>query len=222
MTHSYAGLPASGAGNPSQPVCRHQALARAKKDRGEWRTLHSPRLWRYRGVVTCWLYNAPSINWRTTFRTESPLPLSMAGQTGYGNLGRLVHGAVATRHGPDSAACTPPGSLPHPVSTQHACCSTFTLRSCWIVPSILSPSAHALPMATERRPFHHRMPAILTGRRRTLGSQAPIFVWPRGPGTYEILLPPRGSDNSDGVPPSPQKQNACQKMRDTNSAVPAR
>jgi len=74
-------------------------------------------------------YNAPSTNWRTTFRSESSLSLSMAGQTGYGHRGRFADGAAATRHGPDSSTRTPPGSLPHPVTTQHARCSTFVLRS---------------------------------------------------------------------------------------------
>jgi hypothetical protein len=71
-------------------------------------------------AMLCGPYNAPSINWRTTFRRESPLPLSMAGQTGYGNRGRFATGFVAMTHGPDSATRTPPGSLPHPVTTQHA------------------------------------------------------------------------------------------------------
>jgi len=88
-------------------------------------------------------YTAPSTNWRTASRRESSLLLAMAGQTGYGSRWRVTIGSVAMTHVPDSATRAPPGSLPHPVTTQHTRCSTFTLRSCW--PTTTIPSTPTWP-----------------------------------------------------------------------------
>lgn len=71
----------------------------------------------------------------------------MAGQTGYGHRGRFADGAVATRHGPDSSTRTPPGSLPHPVTTQHARCSTLPSDLVRLFSTIVGESYYTLPLA---------------------------------------------------------------------------
>lgn len=71
-------------------------------------------------------------------------------------------------------------------------------------------ATRSLRLSTEWRLFRHRISAILAGRRRTLGSQAPISMRRRGPGTHEIPPPPHGIDNPGRAPPPLQQQNACQ------------